>query len=227
MVTVTATNSASVNGDPYIKPVTGPIIKIPNHYDIYRLLQNVSTGMIVNVEVGPISDLDVDNNVTMDGIRPILEGYFMTKLAFRTHTGGPLVVLDLESPTVFEDRDDIGWCGPKFEESIKDGPAIGNYTARTIRLDSTTTLDVQKFDNLQIRSGVDLSFPNGCQGLVLHNYRPELWSIKSNNLVDVGMMSEPSGKRILTQKGIVGQWEVPESINEPRLFVRMFGSNDI
>jgi len=105
-ITFTGASVAAISGDPYLFPASGPAIKLPDTYGIYRTVQHSESCACANIVVSKITNLDTKDAPRMgQDIHVLEEGYFITRLVI--HKEDKTVIdIDLENP--FEDTT-ISW----------------------------------------------------------------------------------------------------------------------
>jgi hypothetical protein len=212
-------------GDPYIFPVEGSPLKLPNVSTMYRLFQHRPTGTYIDIVVDTRS-----TNLpprTVDGGLAVDKGYFITQLRVRGTTP-----LDIDTTTVQTlYRTDLAWTTGVCRGTICQGdPSMGgifhgSYQSRTLAVDGLAEIELRLFDNPQILNGLLWKVPpRSCAtgGLVYANYRPTLFD-SGGKRRDIPFIPLPEHGRLLTQKTLVGRGEIPESVYTPLTFHQHFG----
>lgn len=211
-------------GDPYIFPVEGPPLKLPNP-TMYRMFQHRPTGTYIDAVVDTLSTglppRTVDGGVAVD------KGYFITRLRVRGTTP-----LDIDTTTVRTlHRTDLPWTTGVCRGTICQGdPSMGgifhgSYRSRTLAVDGLAEVELRLFDNPQILNGLLWKVPpHSCEtgGLVYANYRPTLFD-SGGKRRDMPFIPLPGHGRLFTQKALVGHGEIPESVYTPLTFHQHFG----
>lgn len=220
--------TASIGGDPYLFPVSGPPVKIPNVFGRYRLLHLCTLGLYCDVIVDK-QDIQMPKYPTsLDRWSTVIErGHFITKCLLNS-TDGPKLVLDVTNAELFN-RNDVPWVtGTAYVgddcTTYMGNILAGRYVSRTLVLPARVGfLEIRIYSNPQITNALVWTIPTRCEGiggLLYQNYRPKIFE-SSTKWLDVPYF-EPTGKRLLQSRSIVHHGEVPESVTCPRLFTRMF-----
>jgi hypothetical protein len=219
--------SAYSGADPYVYPINGPAYKLPNAYGVYRLYQD--DNVVINAQVEQASDSILETitavtdrlQLTEIGLTPISkEAYFYTKL-FLANRHDPMdqVVLDLTKKTVVVTTGGATTTGSSFivgtakiMHSDEPIPFTTDVHQSHVSIPvhwNDVCLSVIYTNNPQIRNGLRLSGPQttlaGGTGLLLRNYKPKLFSVRS--LKDMRPVNVTNCK-FLTQRGIKMQSEV-------------------
>jgi hypothetical protein len=195
---------AQAGGDPYLYPLCGPPVKLPNTYGLYRLYQDGAVQ--INAEVsrasaaarGQIEHLlqaasstAADGNLLLPGVAPVAsEAYFFSRLCLSGPGGDDDVVLvDLEHGKCTTGSTPTFRVGQPYVDTRVYDYAAGNDRRPTVSLDicwgvGRACLTVSFSKHAQVRNGVCLrgisraSVTDGsADGLLLRNYRPKLFMI--------------------------------------------------
>ena len=215
--------TAGIGGDPYVTPIQGPTVKLPNCYGMYRLLQTPSIGLYINVEVGAanaahrarILDCATRTGVDDSGLVPVSDGFFMHRLFISALPNQPGTTLDLR---------DALFDSSAYASASTSGLFQGRYVGRTLQLGPGVQLELRKYENPQIDTQVLLHMtrhvPADTDGLLYRNYRPKLFRL--NSLVDTTPRTRHlSISRPLQCRSIVGRTENRDSVLHPRLFASL------
>ena len=226
---------SSVAGDPYLFPVDGPPVKLPNQFGVYRMYQNNSNGIYVDVTVDRVdvaSELKLQGRVAPEGMAPVTEGYFMTKVSVHT-AGKETVELDLSGADFLDAELGPDSCcrwveaerGTGTTTAKVDGIVDGTYETRTLRLMDSTTISLRRYNNRQIMNGmvwqVQERKPNEIDGLVYRNVKPSYFEVSGKNKGRPFISVDDDAKRV--NKSLVGRGEARETVsNQARLWNLMF-----
>ena len=206
----------SVGGDPYVFPLHGPVVKLPNCDNFYRLLQIPSTQTVINAAVSRATTdqraaiRDQTSRVT-DYAEVIDDGYFLSQIFVSTGGGGHEdIIINLDPGSAVLSRTDLPWTevGVRTGQNTT-GLLQGTYQARNVQV-GPVTLEVRIFANAQIRNEVSVRLPGACptdtSGLLYRNYRPTLFQLGSLTSTKTQTRYQKS-RRALTQKAPVNQYE--------------------
>jgi hypothetical protein len=203
----------SVGGDPYVFPLHGPVVKLPNCTNYYRLLQIPSTQTVINAAVSratPEQQAAIREQTTglIDYADTIDDGYFLSQIFIGIE--GQTFTINLEPGADVLGRTDLPWA----EAGVRTGQNTtgllqGTYQARNVQV-GPLTLEVRIFVNAQIRNEVAVSLtgtiPVDTSGLLYRNYRPNLFQLGSLTCIKTQTRYKKS-QRPLTQKAPVNQYE--------------------
>ena len=186
IASLTVSSVASAGGDPYLYPLYGPPIKLPNLSTCYRLYQD--DHVVLNAEVmaaSPTIRAEIEQYFARTGLEPVsTDAYFFTRL-FLTNRADPTdwIEADLEQKTCSSPCNGsifhIG--GPHVDSTHYD---FYNNTKRHVTIPVAwrdMQLDVTFSTNPQVRNGIRLTgIPQQgttwCDGLLIRNYRPKIFS---------------------------------------------------
>ena len=213
--------SAQGGGDPYIYPLAGPPVKLPNCSATYRLYQDERT--VVNAEVRAASPAIQAEIVRAAadvgaGLVPIsAEAYFFSRLhvAHRSAAGAPWehVTVDLENRRTTGSTPGLQVGQPQLLEQPDQAydPGARSHAYIPIRWGrgaGRRELLVHFTRNPQVRNGLSLRGP-GLErgtGLMVRNFRPKLFGIHA--LESTAPVRLPAScRRPLTQRAIQGPTE--------------------
>jgi hypothetical protein len=214
---VTTTATASAGGDPYVYPMSGPPVKLPNMSASYRLYQD--SAYIVNGRVSRASERtqsEINSVVEHTGLQAVSsEAFFFSVLRTIHVPSGEWFEIDLESKrTNMSSPDAKAMFGVgelelqnthyAFEPDCDKGRS---HVSFPIRLGTSTTVHIMFSRNPQVRNGLSLTTSTtNADGLLLRNYRPKLFQITSH--VYDKPVSIPTGyRRVLTKRGVAGHQE--------------------
>ena len=203
----------SCGGDPYIFPLHGPVVKLPNCDNFYRLLQIPSTQTVINAAVARATleqRVAIRDQTTglIDYADAIDDGYFLSEIF--VSTVGRDITINLEPGSTVLSRTDLPWteAGVRTGQNTT-GLLQGTYQARNVQV-GPVTLEVRIFGNAQIRNEVVVSLtgthPADTSGLLYRNYRPNLFQLGSLTSMKTQTRYQKSC-RPLTQKAPVNQYE--------------------
>ena len=208
---------ASTGGDPYVKPIDGPIVKLPNTPNMYRMLQ--SQGVTINMKVDSVN-IDIDPDLCPVNTTTSKHGYFYTELYINDN--GQIISLDLQNhaDTIADESGSVPWSGP-ITVGETDDIYCGEYRERPLKLSNHITIYIRSYTNPQVQNGIALACPPSLDldGLLVRNYRPKLFML--NTMDDIKPVKIVS-KRPLTKASIVKQGEIRDSILHMSLFNKMF-----
>jgi len=213
---------AALSGDPYLFPVVGPVIKLPDIYGIYRVLQHKETKTCVNVIVEERRDLDV--SMAPDGgshQTPIKSGFFLSRLLIH---GENNQIIDIDLMAAFDDLsvwmsgncDELSNLVQEIGKPIIDGA----YTARWIDMGVLGFVQVRQYVNPQIQTGLIWVLGKNTSGLIHRNYRPKLFQLATVN--DTSWCRLPTTGRLTCQKSIVKPGEVRDSVLHPHIHNKLY-----
>lgn len=217
---------ATIGGDPYLFPCSGPPIKLPNKYGAYRMYQNRTKGIFVDATVDQVDLTGRIGAGKLDWAKPVSKGYYITKLTI--HDRGEPVVLDLGLDSEFLETEDacLKWCGEQLHEARPDKKEAmtevlyGSYCCRTLQLSDGARLELRKYRNAQIMNGMCWTLPPRQEGLVdglvYRNVRPKYFDVsgKKRGVRFVDLPPEPH----LVTKCLVAKGEVQASVLHAELF---------
>ena len=213
--------SSAMGGDPFLFPVDGPPVKLPNTPGRYRMFQHRAQGTYMDIMVDRIH---VRLPVTGSWCRPVQDGFYVTGCTI--HHGGVVDTVDLRTPHCFQ-REELPWSttlrkGRSDETSAELGGIIlGTYTSRTLRVGNVGHVEIRVYDNPQILNGLIWSVPprvhDKVDGLLYRNYRPTLFRSGGKRIGTPFITLPPKG-RLLCQRPLSTGNDVPTSIYQPRLF---------
>ena len=205
----------SVGGDPYIFPLYGRVVKLPNCDNFYRLLQIPSIEMVINATVSRATPEQRDairdqTTGLIDYADAIDDGYFLSQIFVKSQEAGDLTI-NLEPGSNVLSRTDLPWTEAGIHTGQNTtGLLQGTYQARTVQV-GPVTLEVRIFTNAQIRNEVVVSLTGGTcpadtSGLLYRNYRPNLFQLGFLTSTKIQTRYLKS-RRALTQKAPVNQFE--------------------
>ena len=206
--------TASAGGDPYLFPLVGPPVKIPNAEAVYRLFQDAH--VIVNAAVSratPDTAAAIRARATlgMDGhLEPIADqAHFFSHLWLSTRDGAESVRVDLLTRTA-EGGSATFVVGAPYLDTA---PCAYDASRSRVSLDITwghSTLTVSFHRNPQVLNGLRFQtrmVTRDCDGLLWRNYRPRLFAVPT--LDDRSTVTIPRRcTRPYTRRGVVGHREV-------------------
>ena len=217
---VYADRIAGVGGDPYLMPLQGPPIKLPNCSDTYRLLHAPQLGLVVNAEVSratPAQRKKLRAQIAArdcGGLVPVDDGFYLSRLWIQCESNA--YQIDLHKGATELLRADLPW-GSVHMGSSRRGLVQGKYLSRSLRLSDSMRLEVRFYANAQVQNELRLVArgPVRGDGLLLRNYRPKLFRL--NQLQDTSVLRRRRG-RMRTQKCPVAQGEHRDSVLFPQYF---------
>jgi hypothetical protein len=214
--------TAGCGADPYVFPVVGPPIKLPNHYALYRMYQDRS--VFVDAEVDRRTVDGLEPGALSCGATPVRTGYYITRLRSAQWT------VDTTSAACL-DRPDLPWENAVAPGRSGDIPTElggiihGAYRSRTLRVSPVVRIEIRVYENPQILNAFVWSVPprsdGRVDGLVYRNYTPSQY-VSSGKYLDTPFIPRPKGPPRLLVKTIVGHGEVAESVTHAHLFNAMF-----
>jgi len=215
---------AAISGDPYLFPVSGPAIKLPDTYGIYRTVQHSESCACANIVVSKITNLDMKDAPRMgQDIHVLEEGYFITRLVIHKEDKA-VIDIDLENP--FEDTT-ISWMPVELTTNLPatlqtiGRPIIdGEYMSRWLDMGSLGLVQIRKYKNPQIRTALIWVLGPQTEGLVCRNYRCKFFQLSS--IDDTSRCLLPVNKRVTCNKTIVKPNEVRDSVLFPKLHNLLF-----
>ena len=220
---------AAVVGDPYIFPVDGPPVKLPNVCATYRLFQHRVRGVYVDAVVKHMDIGDHLKGVEDIGwAHPVRAGYYITSIMVRTRD--TCTTVNIHDDACLS-RTDLPWTsravhtGATGTDSTELGGIFhGVYQSRVLDIAGVAHVEIRIFDNKQIMNGLVWSIPRrtdgNVDGLLYRNYRPKFFVC---NQKTVGFIRLPKHThRLLVRRSIVGHGEVTESVLDPLYFKRLY-----
>jgi hypothetical protein len=230
--------TASAAADPYIFPVDGPPVKLPNAPGRYRMFQDKRTGFFVDVDVDFVPEVhqwileqQKHGKTRNDWSNPVNDGYYLTKCTINSGTStSTKIELDLRDAKCF-DQEDIPWSDSTTRTGISStvsqelgGIIHGTYQSRSLRFGGNS-VEVRIYDNKQILNALVWTLPSYSpgiiDGLLYKNYRPKLFET-SGKFKNTPFIPLPVTGRLLINKSIVGHKEIASSVMKPDLFTAMF-----
>ena len=211
--------SASSGGDPYVYPLVGPVYKLPNCEEVYRLYQD--DHVVINAMVS-VASPDIQAEIVRAvatscesysySFKPVAaEAYFYSHIFVASRTTDDKVDIDIEQKQhVVTGTTRMFRVEP--QEVSKDSLSYGI----PVRWGQDTCLTISYSRNPQIRnilclSGRKTSLASGT-GLLTRNYRPKFFRL--SNLHNVSAVSIPKRcVRPLTKRGIKGHNEGVTTVN--------------
>jgi hypothetical protein len=218
--------TASAGGDPYVYPISGPPVKLPNMSASYRLYQDST--YIVNGTVSRASERiqsEINSVVEHTGLQAVSsEAFFFSVLRTIHVPSGEWFEIDLESKcttmsspgakTMFVVGElELQNTHYAFEPDCDKGRS---HVSFPIRLGPSTIVHIMFSRNPQVRNGLSLTTSTtNADGLLLCNYRPKLFQI-SSHLYDKPVTIPTGYRRVLTKRGVTGHQEQLMKIRVPR-----------
>ena len=219
--------TASAGGDPYVYPISGPPVKLPNMSASYRLYQDST--YIVNGTVSRASERiqsEINSVVEHTGLQAVSsEAFFFSVLRTIHVPSGEWFEIDLESKcttmsspgakTMFVVGElELQNTHYAFEPDCDKGRS---HVSFPIRLGPSTIVHIMFSRNPQVRNGLSLTTTSttNADGLLLCNYRPKLFQI-SSHLYDKPVTIPTGYRRVLTKRGVTGHQEQLMKIRVPR-----------
>lgn len=206
--------SASSGGDPYVFPLVGPVYKLPNTEEVYRLYQD--DHVVINAMVSVASaDIQAEIVRAVAGsyaihghhYQPVAaEAYFYSHIFVGSRTTDDKVDIDIEQKQhVVTGTTNMFRVEP--QEVSKDSLSYDI----PVRWGQDTCLTISYSRNPQIRNGLRLSGRKASlasgTGLLTRNYRPKFFRLST--LYNTAPVSIPRKcVRPLTKRGIRGHNEV-------------------
>lgn len=199
-------SSCSAGGDPYIYPLVGPAVKLPNSDQVYRLYQDVDVVVNGRVEkANPNIQSEINDLMHHSGLNPVNEeAYFFSRLFIgNRHDPTEHVLVDLEQKVTSGNTKmfhiqtpimDTTTCPyDRWATSAVSIPIYwGDEMCLTIRFSR----------NPQIRNGMQLrgtNLQNG-SGLLIRNYRPRFFQLLRIDSMDTVELPR-NCKRTTTTRG--------------------------
>ena len=206
--------SASSGGDPYVFPLVGPVYKLPNCEEVYRLYQDdhVVINAMVSVASPEIQAEIVravaDSYEIIDSrYKPVAaEAYFYSHVFVASRTTDDKVNIDIEQKQHL-----VTGTTNMFRVEPQQVSKNSRSYDIPVRWGQDTCLTISYSRNSQVRnslrlSGRETSLASGT-GLLMRNYRPKLFRLP--NLHSISTVSIPKRcVRPLTKRGTRGQNEV-------------------
>lgn len=225
-VTSKSVDEVSGGGDPYLYPLIGPAMKLPNVEQVYRLYQDA--GVVVNARVTRASQrirAEIESLVQHVGLQATAsEAYFFSELWLGSrHDPADYVHVDLEQKKVSSgstatfrvEAATVDWVPCKYDTTTRSHvsipiywkkPRVGDGTAAVG--DDDMCLMVSFSRNPQVRNGLRLSGMNLREGtgLLIRNYRARFFQLLR---LDCRMAVElpRNCRRVTTQRGTSGYRE--------------------
>lgn len=206
---------AEGGGDPYIFPLIGPSMKLPNVEETYRLYE--SPTVVINGTVQRAStQIQQEIHAVVGGgddfLSPLdTEAHFFSHLLVAV--GGEYIQLDLEQRSVSGNYGHVLHVeGPVLShESLQFDTFSRKQVSTCIRWGRDTCLTVYYTANPQVRNGLRLSgsqllTSDACTGLLVKNFRPKLFRLHQG-LQDVTTRLQPklsNYRRTTTNRGLNG-----------------------
>lgn len=215
----TTTGTAQAGGDPYVHPLRGPPVKLPNVECTYRMYQD--DDVIINADVRaatPEARAQIERAARQSaaaalGVDAVSAGAFFFRRVLVAHrASGETLTLDLETRTWSGSTPNLRLGSPVLVESDKAEHAYDMGAASAVHVpiewgNGRLALAVHFVRNPQVRNGLGLSgtFPAGSTGLMVRNFRPKLWQLAS--LSDIRERS-PTSRRLYSNRGTAAHREV-------------------
>jgi hypothetical protein len=204
---------AEGGGDPYIFPLIGPSMKLPNVEETYRLYESPTAIINGTVQRASTQIQQEIRAVVGDDFLPPLdtEAHFFSHLLVAV--GGEYIQLDLEQRSVSGNYGHaLHVTGPVLShESLQFDTSSQKQVSTSIRWGRDTCLTVYYTANPQVRNGLRLSgtqllTSDACTGLLVRNFRPKLFRLH-RGLQDVTTRLQPklsNCRRTTTNRGLHG-----------------------
>lgn len=203
--------SASSGGDPYVFPLVGPVYKLPNSEEVYRLYQD--DHVVINAMVS-IASADIQAEIMRavagsygHNYQPVAaEAYFYSHIFVGSRTTDDKVNIDIEQKQYLV-TGTTNMFRVEPQEVSKDSLSYDI----PVRWGQDTCLTISYSRNPQIRNGLRLSGRKASlasgTGLLTRNYRPKFFRLST--LHNTAPVSIPRKcVRPLTKRGIRGHNEV-------------------
>jgi hypothetical protein len=219
--------SGGVGADPYVFPIEGPNLKLPDVTAMYRMYQHRTAQVFVDIHVGHrVVEFSTPPKCLEDGSKVVAGGFYITRLSCHDRKSTGSWSLDVTNADCFNDPNlpwtDTGVCSAS---SVLGGILHGSYRSRTLWAGTTARVEVRIYDNPQILNAFVLYVPpqadGEIDGLVYRNYKPKQY-VSSGKRLHRPFIHRKPGSPLTCSKTIVGRGEIPSSVTQPCLFGAMF-----
>ena len=219
------TLAGGVGADPYLFPITGPILKLPNTSAMYRMYQHRDAQVFVDIHVHH-RDILIPHSLTDDDSVPVRAGFYVTQISchdLKNHTSWDL---DTTTTDCFTDPG-LPWADTDANTTVDVFGSIidGTFRSRTLWTGTTARLEVRIYTNPQILNAFVLHVPPQAEGqidgMVYRNYKPTQYVSSGKHLRRPFIHRKPGRPRTCS-KTIVGPGEIPLSVTNPHLFGTVF-----
>jgi hypothetical protein len=195
--------TASGGGDPYLYPLYGPAVKLPNVEAIYRLYED--DAVVVNARVqraSPAIQQQIKQLMRPFGLRVVsAEAYFFSHIFIGSRQiPTDQVTVDLETR---QSSGTLSRVGPAVLDTTKvpyDVHATSSVSI-PIHWGPALCLRINFSRNPQVRNGLSLTGDLTGTGLLMRNFRPKFFVL--DRLDDTRMVAMPRNvSRLLTHRGV-------------------------
>jgi hypothetical protein len=208
-----ATSGPSAGGDPYIYPLIGPAVKLPNVEQVYRLYQD--TDIVVNARVKQASQ-DIQSEIRQvvqdSGLcATMTEAYFFSHIFIGSRKDpDDHVVVDLEQKVTSGNSATFVVDAPILDTTSCRYETMSNsHVSIPIRWGEKMCLMIRFSRNPQVRNGLTLNGGNleDGTGLLIRNYRPRFFQL--TRLDDTSAVKIPRNcRRLTTTRGTKASREI-------------------
>jgi hypothetical protein len=207
----TVLKTVFAGGDPYIYPLNGQALKLPNTEDVYRLYQDDQ--VIINAQVGratPAIQREIEALLGPGGAVISAQAHFFTHIHIACL--GESLTYDLEHRTVSSDAPQSTFSvGSPFVSTTDVPYDAGLNNSRVcipIRWGTDMCLQIIYSANPQVRNGLSLQGTNVKygSGLLIRNYRPRLFRLTGLQAAEPVVLPK-NMKRVTSNRGTSGHQE--------------------
>jgi hypothetical protein len=194
--------TASGGGDPYLYPLYGPAVKLPNVEAIYRLYED--DNVVVNAHVqraSPVIQRQIKQLMRPFGLRVVsTEAYFFSNIFIGSRrVPTDQVTIDLETREI---SGILSRVGPPILDTTK--VPYDDHATSCVSIPihwGSLCLRINFSRNPQVRNGLSLSGALTGTGLLMRNFRPKFFVL--DRLEDTQAVTMPKNvSRLLTNRGI-------------------------
>jgi hypothetical protein len=200
-------------GDPYIYPLNGHALKLPNTEDAYRLYQD--DHVVINASVGratPAIQREIESVRGLGDTAVIsAQAHFFTHIHIACRLGESLTY-DLErrimsSSSVPQSTFSVGSPVVSRTDVPYDAGRNNSRVCIPIRWGTGMCLQIMFSGNPQVRNGVSLhGITANASGLLTRNYRPRLFRLTGLHATELVVLPK-NLKRVTSNRGTVGHKE--------------------